>query len=1113
MFRKTWFWVAFAIIFAGTIVFNIFNFDQLGDFINIELDMNRHQAIEKAQRLADENGWGPEDGKPAAIFSRDNTTKTYIELEHGGTDAFKALLESDYYSPFTWEVRIFEEKKTNEVDVYFTPTGEFYGFNEKIPEDQPGAALPADSVLPIIKEAIKKWNIPIRHFDYLENSSEKKPSGRIDHTITYERDGWRVGEARIRLDFSISGDKLTGYEYYVYVPEGFYDRYSEMRTANQVISGVGTFAMAILYILIGCIGSILYFLRKKLLIWKMPILVGFIIAFFSVFLGSLNTIPLQWFSYDTAVSQGSFIFDIIAGSLLQFLMMWAVFCISFMAAETLTRIAFPKQLRFWKIWSKDIAATKEVGGFTITGLMLVSFFIAYQLILHMITKNFDAWWSPSSSMIDPNILATYLPWFTPIATALQAGFWEECLFRAVPLAGAVVLGRKFGKEKLFLIIAIFVQAIIFGAAHANYPQQPSYARVIELIIPSIAFALLYVNFGLLPAIVMHFAYDAVLMASPVYTSTAKGMFINKIIASLLILTPLWVFVIRRLSYGKWHKVQEEDLNKSWEPPESEEEEKAEIEEKPVPVQEYKKAFAYIIPALGIIAIILWGLFTKFELDVPDLDKSRTEVMALADDYLSDHNIDLGPEWKRFTSIDAKNNMNDKFIWQSSDEKTYRDIVQNYNMASTWQVRYTKFSGKVEDRKEHYYVKMDNDGDLISIGHSLPEHWEGAVLAQDSARFIAEKAIREKLGMNMNNLEFISAEPEKLPNRRDWVFEYKDRQYPLETGEGRINVRIQGDMISNYKTYVHVPEKWKRDYRDKNSKLDKIRMISFAIIGILLGFALVFAIIAWTKGKLDTRMMVITAIFVFVISLIGYFLRLPILSNRFIPSQPYNTQLLLNFITTTIGYLLLAFFVGLGTGFLQNYRNGPFAISRKAGFIQGFFAGVIIIGMLSFIRSLFPEMSPLWPDFKNANNILPILGGTMGDIKQFILLGIFLLFTVRFVDSITNSWNKLKALGAAVLVLTGIGASGVFGFESIIQWLVIGLSMGIILLIMYLMIFRFRTSTAIMAVAVFVIFNQLTALLRGGYPSSMANSSILIILIFALAFYWCNSLANSEKASS
>lgn len=59
---------------------------------------------------------------------------------------------------------------------------------------------------------------------------------------------------------------------------------------------------------------------------------------------------------------------------------------------------------------------------------------------------------------------------------LKAGTWEECCFRAVPLSIAAIVGRRYKRERLFIMAMMLVQAVIFGAAHANYPSMPSWAR-------------------------------------------------------------------------------------------------------------------------------------------------------------------------------------------------------------------------------------------------------------------------------------------------------------------------------------------------------------------------------------------------------------------------------------------------------------------------------------------------------------------------------------------------------------------------------------------------------------------------------------------------------------
>lgn len=46
----------------------------------------------------------------------------------------------------------------------------------------------------------------------------------------------------------------------------------------------------------------------------------------------------------------------------------------------------------------------------------------------------------------------------------------------MPLSIAALVGRRFNKRGLCVAVAMVVQAVIFGAAHANYPSMPSWAR-------------------------------------------------------------------------------------------------------------------------------------------------------------------------------------------------------------------------------------------------------------------------------------------------------------------------------------------------------------------------------------------------------------------------------------------------------------------------------------------------------------------------------------------------------------------------------------------------------------------------------------------------------------
>src|SRR6185295_2945108 len=139
--------------------------------------------------------------------------------------------------------------------------------------------------------------------------------------------------------------------------------------------------------------------------------------------------------------------------------------VSFMAAETLSRKAFPHHVQLWKVWSKPAASSRAMFGQTLGGYLLVAPFFAYEIVLYFFAQGKLGWWTPSDTLINPNMFANYVPSLSAIAQAAQAGFWEECLFRAAPLATAALIGDRLGKRRLFIGAAMILQALVFGSGH------------------------------------------------------------------------------------------------------------------------------------------------------------------------------------------------------------------------------------------------------------------------------------------------------------------------------------------------------------------------------------------------------------------------------------------------------------------------------------------------------------------------------------------------------------------------------------------------------------------------------------------------------------------------
>jgi hypothetical protein len=197
MFRKPIFWLVLSLVSIGAIIFTYRFFPEAFPIVTLDLQMDRQNALDAAGRLAAQHNWKPEGFEQAASFKLDQEAQNFVELEAGGKAAFRQMLQENLYSPYTWNVRHFKEGETHEVLVRFTPKGEPYGFVQKLPEKDPGAALAADSARAIAESAAKDWQIDLSQYQLAEQSQETRPGGRLDHTFVYERPDLKIGEAAI----------------------------------------------------------------------------------------------------------------------------------------------------------------------------------------------------------------------------------------------------------------------------------------------------------------------------------------------------------------------------------------------------------------------------------------------------------------------------------------------------------------------------------------------------------------------------------------------------------------------------------------------------------------------------------------------------------------------------------------------------------------------------------------------------------------------------------------------------------------------------------------------------------------------------------------------------
>jgi hypothetical protein len=1107
MFRKPLFWIIFSIFSALCITFTARYFSKAFPVVTLRLTMDRKNALEEARKLDEKFAWGPKSFREAASFDEDTNTQNYVELEGGGKAAFAGLLSEKLYSPYAWSVRHFKALTTVETTIQFTPEGAPYGFQLKLPEKEPGNNVPAEIARRLAEKAASdEWHIAFSSYRPVEQSQEKRTGGRIDHSFVYELADKKIGEAKYRLRLEVCGDRFTGLTHYMQIPEAFDRRFQQMRSQNNIIATGASISFLILYILGGCVIGLFLLMRKRWVLWKKAVMLGAGIAFLQL-VAQVNGWPLNWMSYDTAVSYQGFVIQHVISMLASFIQDAVLVSLSLMAAESLTRKAFPGQIQFWRLWSKGSLNTNSVAGRTVAGYLLVAVFSAYQVALYLSATKLLGWWSPSDTLFDPNILATYFPWFTSLAQALHAGVWEESLFRAVPLACAALIGQRFGKRNYWLFGALILEAIVFGGAHANYANEPAYARLVELILPAMGFGLIYIYFGLLPAMLLHFGFDVTWMSIPLFAASVPGIWIDRVAVILIALLPLWLAIFSRFVFGSKQKPGEIYYNGAWEPPL-----KAALRE-PVEQQNTQlMAPRLSIPVSFCIAaagLCLWITAARFRSDAPKLELNSASAIAAATKALGIQGALLSRPWQPLAFINADPGDDDRFIWETAGEKVYGALlVAGYLDPPAWIVRFVKFKGDVAERAEEYDVRVIDKGEVLDVSHELPEARPGPALSLEQARGIVFSAIRKKYGLDPENLSEISATDFKRPDRKDWLFEFLDPAVTLlKEGQARISVRVAGNEVIDIAKYVFVPEQWERNERDRQALLQSLKSFSSIIILVFYIAGLTGGVIAWSGRRISASLFWRAFALLFTLNIVVFINGWQATIAGFHTEEPFVNQAL-----TTAGiFLLKTLFLAFGTALMisltQQWRmkGSNISLSRSAAYSAGW--AFMLAGVLSLAARWTGFSMPAWPDFQALSATVPIVDAGVSPLMDYIRQAALLVFFFAIMDKFSGRWTKRRGLSAAAILLMGFVFS-TYGFSDTLRlWLVSGAVFGAALLFAYIYMFRVNISIVPVALACLIILSRIRLMVFDAFPNAAYGGLISILLILGLSFLWFRELAD------
>ncbi|UCG27339.1 MAG: CPBP family intramembrane metalloprotease, partial [Bacteroidales bacterium] len=909
-------------------------------------------------------------------------------------------------------------------------------------------------------------------------------------------------DGKYRLRLTVSGDKLTAVNHYVKIPEEFYLRYSEMRSRNDTIASFGSIGLIVIYG-IGGVTGLFFLLRRRRIIWKKAVIWGFLIALGSVFLVPLNDLPLSWFGYNTSTSASTFIGNLVLAGLLGAVGLGAVFSITFIAAEGMDREAFPNHVQLWKAWGNRSGGSLSLLGQTSAGYLFAAVIVGIDVLFYVVTKRFG-WWSPAGNLSDPNILASHVPWFNSISISLQAGFWEEALCRAIPLAGIVIITRKSKYRNFWIILVLLLQTVIFGAGHANYPQQPSYARVLEMIIPFAVIGLIYLGYGLIPVIIAHFAVDVFWFSLPLWAAGSPGIWIDRIMVLLFLFIPLWLVLYYLVKNKKWTNLPDELRNGAWRP------KLAGKEKAPakIPIKPESRTFIQALIPAGIAGIALWIIFTPFTSDAPDLRVSREDAIEIAVTALEEE-FEINPEeWRILTGITDQVSLQHRFIWLEGGRDNYEEYLGTFLNPPSWLVRLVKTTGEVEERTEEYSSVVDVEGNVLNVYHRIPEKREGAVLEQEEAQSLTDSVLLDIFKMERNDLKEISVTPEQLENRRNWTFVYADTlNYTLDQGQGRYRVSIHGDEVVSYASFVHIPEEWERNYNDLQSRRNIIRTVGtvFPIAVVILG--IILGIIRWTRKRFSIRLFLFFSIGLFLLFILNSYLSWHTLMYDYQTSLPLRNFITMLIISLFIGAIFSSAGLGIIGGMSANLVQP--LVTDKYNRLRAIGLGILLMGLLAIFSRFEVKSAPFWGSYQAANSIIPILDTGIGDIQKLIAITGFLYVICFGLHTFTKGWSESRIPFGILTVLTGIVLQA-SSLENYLFWLVSGLFLGLMMLGIYILYIRYHFEWIPVIAAVFIIFGILEDIIISSVPSATGGGILGILFAGLLSWWWYSGIVTQPR---
>jgi membrane protease YdiL (CAAX protease family) len=1023
---------------------------------SVKFKVPRADALTAGRKFAVAQGAQLNGYDSSIVFEVDDSAKTYLEREVGLQQANQIMQNQVHV--WYWQTRFFRPLQKEEFDVRVDPAGGIVGYNHELEETSPGARLERAAAQTIAESFLRDTlHIDLSQYDFREQEANlTEHPGRRDWSFSWERRGFRAKDAPYRLNVTLAGDRVSGYNEFLKVPEVWTRDYDHLRSSNNTLEFIALIPYA--FLIGGCLYVIIYLGRRDLLDWRTGLALG---AFLTVlfFIMTMNQWPLDRAGYDTNTPYSSFFLSQAGVAALTAIGSALLVVLAIVPGEPLYRVLQPNKLRLNVGFSLPGIRTKEFFKANVIGICLAGAHIGYITVFYIISKKLGAW-APQDLNYE-NVVSTYVPWVYPLTIGIYAATSEEFLFRlfAIPYLLRVTKSR---------FMAVVLPAFFWGFLHSNYPQEPSYIRGLEVGLIGIVAGLVMLRWGIWATLIWHYTVDAFLISTSLMRTQGTYLRLSGAIVGGAVLIPLAIAAISYVSRGGFET--DPSLLNSAQPlggppvdiPETQIVEEAAPETvepvaAPAATSTYAGMSARSLTVLivgGILGIALLagikreaiGDFVRFQIDSREAAERANEVLRgmRVDPDTFHHATTVA-----YTFDDYTNEYLRRAIGLSAANRVYREQVPS----AFWTVRYFR-----DSQKEEYFVVMKPDGSLHSVHHTLDEKALGANLAKEEAQARAEVYLRDQKGMNLADWNLVETHTDKKIARTDHTFEWEqnaalDSAAGAEGAHVRVTLAVQGDEVSGYRIFIKIPQSW-RDTESRSTPgqlaqaFGKAAVIGLAFIIILVVFLRNLkspdvARVPWRPlGTLSTLMLIA--------GIVIYINRVPQLLLNYDTTSPlitYCVTLTISLVFAAAIYLAGAvLLLGLswfflertyGQGFTPGWTELNSTYFRDA-FCVAVFGSAAVMGL-----NRLPLLMARWPILRhslgasvpdNLDQLSPALGAFASSIAAaFVMAGFIGLAAGLIAAYVRPAWMRAALLViVALLMTTNVASPAAFFREAFVH---------------------------------------------------------------------------------